>query len=720
MSKRNRAARTFFFISLLGACLIFSEPVIGQDQFKRGDDVEVLVFKKWVPGVVLRNRHRDLYDVQYHDENFGKKLTRFFRAKDIRRVTRTPGRSPNKEPADDPIVTPSTEEGSSSKPNKESATPRTWASSSGKFKIEAKLIADDGEKVVLEKTDGNRIDVPRNKLSKIDISYLDSLRSSNNPAAGNNPFENVTGKKARSGNKMRIVTSDPDESSVKAFDFSTTEPFNLSVNADTAKPRTKSFFLGDSIGEEYRPENSLVNASGSQLVFTIGDMFNKSLRSKIGVIDLKNGKASPLLELPYPQTRAQDVSPDGQVVLTMTTSNQGGQRLDAFRIEGDQLELIVSWNSGSNKDWSGAYKYARLLDSNRVLTLDDKLLEIIQIEPFQTLFKSEVDKNTEFAVSPDDKSILVYTNAKLFVVDAESGAATSAIETGVTPRTISISPKGKIALAHSGNIKILDSNGVMLNEFTTPFIEFGTSAYWLSDRLIGFNGRLGNVNVLDTKVGAWLIQYQTGSKDHTDHSGFLWRTAINKSRKVSVAGIDISKPDQLTKLDQLPESAMAFEPGDAVALDIQLPFDRKINDAVRTNLESQLQKLGLRIQPNANLKLSAYIKALPSYQISARINRKLEHAVATVQPSDSIVQLTKNNAVVWKRVDENRLNVHFGGAESSKQLQDSANFYTYPDTDFLKNIKIPKKVVIHRNAKPMALVWMAIGSNPKVKVTENW
>jgi hypothetical protein len=67
-----------------------------------------------------------------------------------------------------------------------SASPefRTWTDSSGKFRVQAKFVADEGGNVRLVREDGKEFTVPAARLSAADRQYLQSLRTANS----DNPF----------------------------------------------------------------------------------------------------------------------------------------------------------------------------------------------------------------------------------------------------------------------------------------------------------------------------------------------------------------------------------------------------------------------------------------------------------------------------------------------------------------------------------------------------
>lgn len=53
---------------------------------------------------------------------------------------------------------------------------RTWQDSSGNYQVEAKLLGQDPQKVVLQKKDGSIVNVPKSKLSTDDQTYLKTLQ----------------------------------------------------------------------------------------------------------------------------------------------------------------------------------------------------------------------------------------------------------------------------------------------------------------------------------------------------------------------------------------------------------------------------------------------------------------------------------------------------------------------------------------------------------------
>ena len=59
----------------------------------------------------------------------------------------------------------------------QAATARTWTDVTGKFTIEADLVAVEGEQVRLKKTDGTIVTLPINKLSLADRRFLQAPES---------------------------------------------------------------------------------------------------------------------------------------------------------------------------------------------------------------------------------------------------------------------------------------------------------------------------------------------------------------------------------------------------------------------------------------------------------------------------------------------------------------------------------------------------------------
>lgn len=71
---------------------------------------------------------------------------------------------------------------------------RTWTDASGRYKVEARFSAQEGEIVILEKRDGGKLRIAIDKLSKDDRAFLEQLQQQNpfEPAEAS-PFEAMPG-----------------------------------------------------------------------------------------------------------------------------------------------------------------------------------------------------------------------------------------------------------------------------------------------------------------------------------------------------------------------------------------------------------------------------------------------------------------------------------------------------------------------------------------------
>jgi hypothetical protein len=106
---------------------------------------------------------------------------------------------------------------------------RTWTSSTGKFKVEAKLLSVDGDIAKLKKEDGRIIDLPVEKLSDADIAFIEELRVK--AADPDNPFNNV-------------VSDNPFAGGAKAQDRKTPRAANGKIFVRQVLPDTSLFDSG--------------------------------------------------------------------------------------------------------------------------------------------------------------------------------------------------------------------------------------------------------------------------------------------------------------------------------------------------------------------------------------------------------------------------------------------------------------------------------------------
>jgi hypothetical protein len=138
---------------------VFASIAPGQRPFRPGEEIEFKLRGQWMPGRVLRVMP-DGKSVQVRAIINGRPQPGVVPLEDVRPA----GGEAEKQPAEP-----------------EPAVARTWSDSTGKFKIEAVYLAQEGGGVKLLKSDGAVISVPLAKLSEADQEYVASR--ANMPAA---------------------------------------------------------------------------------------------------------------------------------------------------------------------------------------------------------------------------------------------------------------------------------------------------------------------------------------------------------------------------------------------------------------------------------------------------------------------------------------------------------------------------------------------------------
>ncbi len=115
---------------------------------------------------------------------------------------------------------------------------RTWTDNTGQYTIEAKFIGLEGNKVILEKADGSRIQIELIKLKpedRTEAMKANTRKMTENPFknAGDNPFKNANTKPNSRSNK---TSTEPDPNAPNTSTVDWTAAKQLSVFGSDWKP----------------------------------------------------------------------------------------------------------------------------------------------------------------------------------------------------------------------------------------------------------------------------------------------------------------------------------------------------------------------------------------------------------------------------------------------------------------------------------------------------
>ncbi len=313
---------------------------------------------------------------------------------------------------------------------------RTWSDKTGKYKIEARYIEMEDDRVVLEKEDGSRVKVPLAKLSEANQGYLEGLK-----AAAESPFEEDTGGGADEG-----AGDKTDELPVKTVDLNQVRQIDLSAPSQStyapdlddgvdawfremklALPEKTDFFEEDS-GLAIASDGSFAYISRAitfgkhdgQGAVDIIDLANRRLAATVvasgplPVIDVSGGERPLLLVEPLMSRMDSGRSGKGRVLLLLER-------------KGKEFSEVLRWQpyaDTSRRAMRGirGLPFARFVDSEHLVTVNGRgVLVLWKAEKGEPIYRANLAPGAEPIFSTGKKYMLLAEAQKIHFVDVLQG-----------------------------------------------------------------------------------------------------------------------------------------------------------------------------------------------------------------------------------------------------------------------------------------------------------
>ena len=278
------------------------------------------------------------------------------------------------------------------------ANSRTWSDSTGRFKIDAKLVCADDSEISLLKSDGKQVTIPLEKMSEADQTFINSfltaekaLASVNLPGAGDdgdNPFAG--------GEPATEMQSDTDYSSdsLNNADAATGAPVDRKAILKGSRPLSiipaRAFWSVPALRgfPEVQFEDTIIDVSLPKPFFAkmqvmaagkSGTVVANSYQDSRGrdpaygkfvVANLSTGAASAVTEFEDPW-KLFGLSPDAsRAVAVRVEGFDKGNDLAIFRVVDQQLIPEFRFTAGGGS-WDELH-FAAFLPQNRLVTISQK------------------------------------------------------------------------------------------------------------------------------------------------------------------------------------------------------------------------------------------------------------------------------------------------------------------------------------------------------------
>lgn len=613
---------------------------------------------------------------------------------------------------------------------------RTWTDKAGKFSVEATFIELRDGKVGLKRSDGQRVDVPLEKLSEVDVKYVHSLSDAQNPFGDSAIVHKDSSSQADSTAASAQSSSDvktfhPNWKSVKAvrpatFSKWTFQPNSKLPTVDAKLPET-AIALGDLPDSRKSQETILglrVSEDGTRAIVVRESGSVQSKSRFVQDIDLVKGTCAEPVQLP-PGTAYVDALPEQGLLLLRSDGFQFGANgtLMIGKLEGTQLTPISRWipyeNEKSAPDRDITHGW--FLTADRVMTCNHmgealtiwdtgSAKAVFSIPVDWTAMTSSADANLTF--SPDRRLLAVKMKQGIAIIDLEAGVHVATLPANwVTVGNLAFSDDNhRLGSIHRGLTKWDLTTGIKSDEFkhTSMFGAESSKLQWAGDFLLVNSRRL-----YDAERGILLWDYRSdldkwgsysrqGSKSFfwdsftasEAHGGRLWGVIVETDRPTQLISAQVPS-DEAVKLDnQLPDrdKMLVMRPGDSVAIKLDIESSIASTDEVRAAIATNLTDAGFKVADNADLVVSGVCKHLPQQNIKVNMGFDREHPMApkveerTITPCLTTLDLKLHGEKIWGMGGLNQpgMAIYLQKDESLDQALDRL---TKPGIDWVKSHK---------------------------------
>ena len=604
---------------------------------------------------------------------------------------------------------------------------RSWTNDTGKFTIEAKLLKLEDDRVKLEKKDGRVIDLPLNKLSDKDKTFIETLRKKAQDFSGeeSNPFAGGSASTPNARNKKPATASTTSRSKKLTFRSKNKGTDSKTISVATVFPDTALVDEGWKVeidaadlsqpkklfrkvitlppvseGKSFHDRRAIpkVDRTGTIAAVSASNPFDK--QTGLGVIELATGDSLGASLIPIKDAKIFAVDSDNQQILTYEKGSVGAKDKIAFRSFDDLENPTKVWELAKFSQRDGFKPdLGFFVEPNRLLTLGDNLV-LWDVKKSEPVYAIELApglpiKSAAMAFSSNKKTLALIQRNAVQLIDAKTGALQGTIPASQSQRSICISPSGQFlaGLESSGRVWVWDLEA---NEIAQEFrSDARTSLEWVDDgNLLGDRKYL-----LDVEYRVCVWEYES------DHQAELIDLGVGHfllQTKTHLIALKLPHGDLSNKLQGLdPEDLVLIRPGDEFSLDFELPFNEAEQQEIRESLEQRMQEMGYSINAQAGMTLRGRVTKEEQQEANVRsLHFRKDLGTIKYVPHRSTIEILKDDKVIWK-TSRYHSPSHFIQTKDDETLQEYADRVSKPDPSLFLSLKIPTNLSTLPGGKPL-------------------
>lgn len=469
--------------------------------------------------------------------------------------------------------------------------PRTWTDSTGKFKIEAKFVAQDKGKVTLEGKDGKRFEIEVSKLSAADQKHLAELTKK---AVSEDPFKQVSAGTliTPDWSKSRLVEIVAGNADWKVT--AKAAPELQPKSAPVALPARQNFFEGC---------NALVvNPVGRRALVGYHWSFGTpKANSRMLFCDIENGKVLSQTIMDGLVTPLAITDDGNQGLFKRTAANK--DQLEIWSLADKGNEKVVEFSPADAKGRGHDIRWAMFLDKKRLLTASygSGMVVLWELPSLKPIYQAMIQGSSVPALSHDRKLLAFTTGQQLGVLDVDAGKVLAMRPAPFTPfASLAFSPGGKwLACAASDHIFIWNlATGEQYRDFTVnPGDVFGYIA-WPNDTMM----LVGNKSLLDLDLGYRFWEFK--DQNHVQIYGNQGWFVTHDQKSGAIVPAPVPSPAVLAALEKAGPD-IVLKPGTVVKVDVSALPDPADGAKAAKALEEKLAKKGCKVGADSAIELIA-------------------------------------------------------------------------------------------------------------------
>ncbi len=590
---------------------------------------------------------------------------------------------------------------------------RMWESTSG-TKIDAAMQDSYDGKVLLIRPDLTTLEVPLDKLSTRDNSYVKKMQKSFNAAVARGQIP------ARTPTLPEIENFEASFGSTSTFG----EGSQTSIEPLGEIPSYLTSFqqkgLGFTMTRKDQDLVAVIPVGGpDQLVLMTARENNwirgeDNFQSQLYWASLKKKKVMASVMI-TPEDYAVDYDPSRRLLLTFNRKDfaddddeQDHYTLWKLKAGESKAEPLIRW-AAKGVRWSEAI-FAKIVNERVVIAKSDRqTYEAWDIVDKKSLYfmKSKSFFDAPIVISPDRRHLIVPEDGQLSVIDAKTGEL--AMGFSVDDRHVSganINPAGtKLAALSERNIYVwdLESGNKEPTVYPAPLMgsPFKARVEWIDDdHILGESHQERILYRLSLQLPIW--SYRMDVRDYFLNRDPLKNLVVNGmffyvaqpdpfSGSIAVGAVSLPGPGVNEVVGEVQrEELYILKKGTPVGLSIGSVSD---SDSVEQWLGEKVEANGWVLDDNAEIRIHAEMgigeSQTVTYTKMGGFRKKGNDTTVSFRPHYSRIKIKKGDTIIWQTGTSTGAPPVISGTN----FQQKINGYQKPNLRFFQNVKIDPKII---------------------------